>query len=288
MLGIYLYDRHYEYSTLTRNLRAISTFAVIAVDSQVQRLLGEYGNEMQLQERNAERFTKMFQANGGIYQKFGQSIALQSTIMPSEVRAKFEIFYDECPPVSLDEIAKVLQVDFDLPGTAASPEGVFDSLFFPGSFENKPVGVASIAQVHKARLKDTGKAVAVKIQKPAIQQQLSWDLWVLAYVAEDSPSFAIYIVERTESLICMKDHDVSLRQKHPRIVPHNPDRLFYGSNNVGDGFRERGFKCRTFAGMYTTRAEIAGRCPRPQDISCALHKACNGGRVDRWLFDLRN
>ncbi len=186
MLGIYSYDRQYKYSTLTRNFRAVSTFAVVAVDSQVQRLLGEYGDEKLLQQRNIERFTKMFQANGGIYQKFGQTIALQSTTMSPEMRARFAIFYDECPPVSLDEIAKVLQVDFDLPSTASSPEAVFDSLFLPGSFESKPVGVASIAQVHKARLKDTGEAVAVKIQKPAIKQQLSWDLWVLAYVAQDS------------------------------------------------------------------------------------------------------
>ena len=180
IFGVYCYDRQYKYSTLTRNLRAVSTFAVVAVDTQLQRLLGEYGDQRLLKERNANRFIKMFQANGGIYQKLGQTIALQSTTMSPETRAKFAVFYDDCPSVGLSEIAEVLRVDYDLPSTASTPEAVFDLLFLPGSFESKPVGSASIAQVHKARLKETGEAVAVKIQKPAIEQQLSWDLWVFS------------------------------------------------------------------------------------------------------------
>ena len=205
VLGIYIYDRHYKYSTLTRNLRAVSTFAVVAVDNQIQRLLGENGDEKLLRERSAERFIKMFQANGGIYQKIGQSIALQSTTMSPEIRAKFAIFYDECPSVSLTDVAEVLRVDFDLPTTVSSPEAVFDSLFLPGSFESKSVGTASIAQVHKARLKDTGEAVAVKIQKPAIEQQISWDLWVFAYAVEILHPFVSCLVEPIWSLIFFKE-----------------------------------------------------------------------------------
>lgn len=194
IFAVYIYDRQYKYSTLTRNFRAVSTFAVVAVDSQIQRLLGENGDEKRLRERSAERFVKMFQANGGIYQKIGQSIALQSTTMSPELRAKFAIFYDECPSVSLIDIAGVLREDFDLPNTVSSPGAVFDSLFVPGSFESKPIGSASIAQVHRARLKDTGQAVAVKIQKPAIKQQISWDLWVFAYAVKSSNHLVSFLV----------------------------------------------------------------------------------------------
>ncbi len=194
IFSVYIYDRQYKYSTLTRNLRAIATFAVVAVDSQIQRLLGVNGNEKLLRERSAERFIKMFQANGGIYQKIGQSIALQSTTMSPEIRAKFAMFYDDCPSVSLAEVAEVLREDFNLPKKDTSPEAVFDSLFLPGSFESKPVGSASIAQVHKARLKDTGEAVAVKIQKPAIEQQISWDLWIFAYAIKILNHLVSYVV----------------------------------------------------------------------------------------------
>ncbi|KAJ3324180.1 hypothetical protein HDU93_002856, partial [Gonapodya sp. JEL0774] len=42
-------------------------------------------------------------------------------------------------------------------------------------FEWTPVGSASIAQVHRAKLKD-GTKVAVKVQKPYIRTQIGWDL----------------------------------------------------------------------------------------------------------------
>jgi aarF domain-containing kinase len=52
-------------------------------------------------------------------------------------------------------------------------------------FDKVPVASASIAQVHKAKLKD-GTEVAVKIQKPNIGRQFGYDmmmhtmiLWVL-------------------------------------------------------------------------------------------------------------
>lgn len=46
------------------------------------------------------------------------------------------------------------------------------------SFEDKPQGTASLAQVHKAVLHD-GRTVAVKIQHPKVQGQSSKDLVVI-------------------------------------------------------------------------------------------------------------
>ena len=37
------------------------------------------------------------------------------------------------------------------------------------NFEDKPLGAASLAQVHKAKLKDTGTVVAVKVQHPRVK-----------------------------------------------------------------------------------------------------------------------
>ena len=230
--SVYIYDRQYNYSTLTRNLRAVSTFAVVTVDNQTQRLLGEYGDAKKLRERNAERFFKMFKSNGGIYQKIGQGIALQSTTMPPELRAKFATFYDDCPSVSLNEVAEVLRQEFDIPSTASSPEAVLDSLFAPGSFESEPVGSASIAQVHKACLKDTGDAVAVKIQKPAIEQQIRWDLWVFSYALETSR--LVFQMPHEQSADLSKDHDIFFCQGHPFSFPCKLDRFLHGSGRFGD------------------------------------------------------
>jgi aarF domain-containing kinase len=72
--------------------------------------------------------------------------------------------YDKAPYFDYSIVEQIFQKDFGV-----TPDKVF------ADFSEIPVASASIAQVHKATLKD-GTAVAVKIQKPAIQKQIFWDM----------------------------------------------------------------------------------------------------------------
>ncbi|KAJ1922881.1 hypothetical protein IWQ60_006242, partial [Tieghemiomyces parasiticus] len=61
------------------------------------------------------------------------------------------------------------------------PEDLF------AEFEVEPVASASIAQVHRARLRSAdgcGACVAVKVQKPAIATQMDWDLATIRWVVK--------------------------------------------------------------------------------------------------------
>lgn len=58
-------------------------------------------------------------------------------------------------------------------------------------FDKVAVASASIAQVHKARLKD-GTEVAVKIQKPNIQKQFRYDMF--------THSSILYLLEKAFDL----------------------------------------------------------------------------------------
>ncbi|XLM19683.1 AarF/UbiB family protein, partial [Chromobacterium piscinae] len=49
-------------------------------------------------------------------------------------------------------------------------------------FDMRPIGSASIAQVHRARLKD-GSEVAVKLRRPGIAEKVEADLRILAHLA---------------------------------------------------------------------------------------------------------
>jgi len=51
-------------------------------------------------------------------------------------------------------------------------------------FDDEPLGSASIAQVHKARLWD-GRIVAVKVQRPGIEPKLLGDIANLKNLCED-------------------------------------------------------------------------------------------------------
>lgn len=62
------------------------------------------------------------------------------------------------------------------------------------SFDDTPLGAASLAQVHKAVLRD-GRTVAVKVQHPKVQAQSSKDILLMEVRAVPFllPSCSLYI-----------------------------------------------------------------------------------------------
>lgn len=111
----------------------------------------------------------------GLFIKLGQSIGIQATILPKAYRDAFSTIFDAAPQVPYTEVEKVFREEFG----GKHPLDIFES------FEETPIASASIAQVHRARLRLPGKdgqvgplrEVAVKVQKPAIKKQLNIDLW---------------------------------------------------------------------------------------------------------------
>lgn len=58
----------------------------------------------------------------------------------------------------------------EIRGIVESSLGVsMDAVF--SEFDEKPLGVASIGQVHKARLREGGQVVAVKVQDPKARER---------------------------------------------------------------------------------------------------------------------
>ncbi len=77
----------------------------------------------------------------------------------------FRSLYDDAPSASYDQVEACFCREFG----GLRPTDLFQT------FDPNPVASASIAQVHRATLKD-GTPVAVKIQKPQIRHQMEWDL----------------------------------------------------------------------------------------------------------------
>lgn len=134
--------------------------------------------------RNAERLSELLGANGGLYLKIGQVIAMQSAILPPEFQKMFSHMFDDAPQNDWKDVEKVIKEDFGM-----SAEEVFGVSFSGdpsrGKMERTARASASVAQVHWARLAD-GREVAIKIQKKEIAQQVKWDLWAFKYVGSFS------------------------------------------------------------------------------------------------------
>jgi aarF domain-containing kinase len=201
---LYILDRQLYASSLTRSFRTFGTGLVAALDYKLNfrphPLLG--GTISDLHRRNAERLFEMLRANGGLYLKIGQAIAMQSAVMPPEFQKMFARMFDDAPQNDWADVEKVIREDF-----GKTPEEVFGVSFSgdpsKGVMEKKARASASVAQVHWARLPD-GREVAIKVQKREIAQQVGWDLWTFKVVMKiytkwfDLPLYSLvpYITER--------------------------------------------------------------------------------------------
>ena len=108
--------------------------------------------------------TRALTALGPAYIKFGQVLSTRPDIVGDELATQLKYLQDKLPPFATD-VAKSM-VETELQVTVAEVFSAF----------SEPVAAASIAQVHKARLADTGEDVAVKVLRPNIERAFRKDL----------------------------------------------------------------------------------------------------------------
>ncbi|KAJ3724516.1 ABC1-domain-containing protein [Lentinula raphanica] len=114
--------------------------------------------------RSATRLLKALLANGGIFIKLGQHMA-SVIVLPKEWTSTMRPLQDQCEPTPYQAVNAMFQSDM---GKS------IDDLFV--DFDPKPVGVASLAQVHVAVLRETGEKVAVKLQHPHLAEFADIDM----------------------------------------------------------------------------------------------------------------
>ena len=112
----------------------------------------------------ARPLRKSFQDLGGTFMKFGQIIASSPGMFGDEVADEFRACLDTGPPVPYPDVRQRVEEDLGL-----SLRDAF------ADFEPEPIGTASIAVVHRARLLD-GQVVAVKVLRPEIEHVVATDL----------------------------------------------------------------------------------------------------------------
>jgi ubiquinone biosynthesis protein len=108
--------------------------------------------------------TRALTALGPAYIKFGQVLSTRPDIVGEELAQQLKYLQDKLPPFPTDVAKKMIEAEL---------EQSVSSLF---SEFSEPVAAASIAQVHKAKLADTGVDVAVKVLRPQIERAFRKDI----------------------------------------------------------------------------------------------------------------
>ncbi|KAI5964304.1 uncharacterized protein KGF55_002246 [Candida pseudojiufengensis] len=114
---------------------------------------------------------KALEKNGGIYIKLGQHLSALTYLLPPEWTETMIPLQDKCPRSSVEEIEKMFETDLGLK---------LSDIFI--EFDPNPIGVASLAQVHIAKLRSNGEKVAVKVQHPSLKEFVPLDVELINMV----------------------------------------------------------------------------------------------------------
>lgn len=129
------------------------------------------GIVMRPKESFGQRLTDCFYTFGPIYIKFGQTLSTRPDLIGIEIAESLRLLQDKLPAFDSKIARDRIEERFN-----KKINEIFDE------FEDEPVAAASIAQVHKAKLK-SGEIVAVKILRPGIAEKYDQDMCFLEYGA---------------------------------------------------------------------------------------------------------
>ncbi|MDP1773911.1 MAG: AarF/UbiB family protein [Methylobacter sp.] len=128
-----------------------------------------------------QRVRHVLEELGPTFIKLGQILATRVDLFSPQYIAEFEKLQDQVPPIPFEELLPQLEEDLG---------GSIDEFF--STVERQPLAAASIAQVHKAILKD-GTPVILKIRRPGLRKIIEADLRLLHRLVDiaesESPEF---------------------------------------------------------------------------------------------------
>lgn len=167
-IGLVSYDPPQQVAHTLHAVRRCSRVAEAVVPSAIdykRTLSKDYDSETSRQAglsechtRSAKRILRAMLANGGIYIKMGQTMA-SLAMLPKEWTDVMRVLQDRCDPTPYEDLERLFITDM-----GQEIHEIFDD------FDPNPIGVASLAQVHVGRYKNTGQLVAVKLQHPHLAE----------------------------------------------------------------------------------------------------------------------
>ena len=118
-----------------------------------------------------KRLRRTLERLGPTFVKFGQMLGTRVDLLSEEVIEELSQLHSQVPPFPNEQARQILQAEL-----GSDLDEVFEEL------SEDPIAAASIAQVYEGRLKD-GERVAVKVQRPGLEESLLADLEALVEIS---------------------------------------------------------------------------------------------------------
>src|SRR6185369_7186810 len=101
---------------------------------------------------------------GPTFIKIGQALGTRADLLPLPYVKELATLQDQIPPFSTAEAFARIEAELGRPLHECYPE-----------IDSEPIAAASLGQVYRARLA-TGEEVAVKVQRPDLEETISFDV----------------------------------------------------------------------------------------------------------------
>ncbi|XP_042491771.1 protein ACTIVITY OF BC1 COMPLEX KINASE 3, chloroplastic [Macadamia integrifolia] len=132
-------------------------------------LLDERSGHLNQNKRvRATELRRVFTRLGPTFVKIGQGLSTRPDICPPEYLEELSELQDALPTFPNAEAFSCIEKELGLP---------LDSIY--SSISSSPIAAASLGQVYKAQLRCSGQVVAVKVQRPRIEEAIGLDFYLI-------------------------------------------------------------------------------------------------------------
>ncbi|MFP4566731.1 MAG: ABC1 kinase family protein [Spirochaetaceae bacterium] len=137
----------------------------------VRRLPNWRGESPRTEQERWRSIRNALEELGPTFIKLGQIVSNRTDLLPGGLVQELTHLQDDVPPFTSEAARRIIEEDLGV-----DLGEIFDQ------FADTPQASASIAQVHRARLKD-GATVAVKVQRPDIEEIIATDVEIISVLA---------------------------------------------------------------------------------------------------------
>ncbi|MGQ8365027.1 ubiquinone biosynthesis regulatory protein kinase UbiB [Glaciecola sp. 1036] len=117
-------------------------------------------------ENHGKRLRLALESLGPVYIKFGQMLSTRRDLFRAEIANELSLLQDKVPPFSSEQAKSIIETALEIKDISL----LFDD------FQMAPLASASVAQVHAAKLKDSGENIVIKVLRPDIRSTIEADV----------------------------------------------------------------------------------------------------------------